>query len=80
LAHAEVLTVFFGSHEFREKLASAGFIDFPAAPTKRDADGHYLPCGLPAGESVELGSGPGGYATFVSIPPGQTTDAEIEIK
>jgi hypothetical protein len=50
-------------------------MDFPAARTLSDASGHYLLCGLPAGEMVELGTS----TVSISVGPGVTT-ADVEIK
>jgi hypothetical protein len=54
-------------------------MDFPAAETSSDAQGRYLMCGLPDGETIGLGAGLARRVGSVSVPPGQTT-ADIDIQ
>jgi hypothetical protein len=51
---------------------------FLAAVTFSDASGHYLLCGVPAGETVDLGASLGpGRVGWLSVPPGKSTGVDI---
>ena len=52
-------------------------MDFFTATTYADADGHYTLCGLPETETLVLTAGSGRRVSFVTIPPGTTTAANI---
>jgi hypothetical protein len=54
-------------------------MDFPAAFTFTDSAGRFLLCGLPDAESVTIGVGVAGRATWITISPGQNTDVEIRL-
>jgi hypothetical protein len=55
-------------------------MDFPAAITYSDASGRYLLCGLPDGQAVDIGAGSNRRVAYVSVPPGQSTGVDIELK
>jgi hypothetical protein len=48
-------------------------MDFPAAVTYSDNAGRYMLCGVPEGQTVEIGAGMGGHVGWVSVPPGRST-------
>ncbi len=54
-------------------------MDFPAAVTYSDPDGHYLLCGLPDATSVDIGVNANGRVADVIVPAGQTS-ADIVVK
>jgi hypothetical protein len=69
----------------RQPIADA-FVDFepiddsPAATTSSDAAGRYLLCGIPDSHTVSIGVGSGRRVTYVSVPAGQSTGVDIELK
>jgi hypothetical protein len=53
-------------------------MDFPAALTFTDSSGRYLLCGLPEGQTVQLGASFGvTRVAYVSALPGQSTNVDI---
>jgi hypothetical protein len=55
--------------------------DFPAAVTFSDAAGRYLLCGLPDGQTIDIGAVLVPlHISVVSVPPGQSTGVDIELK
>lgn len=53
-------------------------MDFPAAVTFTDSSGHYLLCGLPEGQTVQVGASLGiTRVAYVSALAGQTTNVDI---
>lgn len=51
--------------------------DFGAAFTSTDSQGHYLLCGIPAGEPADLGASIAGQVGYLTVNPRQTTGADI---
>jgi hypothetical protein len=55
-------------------------IDFPAAGTIADDAGRYVLCGVSDARSADLGAGAHGRIGWLTVPAGQTSGADIEIK
>jgi hypothetical protein len=54
--------------------------DFDTATTVADEQGRFLLCGLPEGQSVQLGIFAAGREAFHRVPPGPNATVELELK
>jgi hypothetical protein len=51
--------------------------DFWMAVTSSDSQGHYLLCGIPAGQPAYISAASRGRVVYLTVNPGQTTGVDI---